>query len=350
LLYRFSYPFTYFLVIFGLVIFLMQPYYWNMILPAEFWYRQGIIFSAWLGLFAVNLKYLVPRLLFTNKISWFVLAIILSVVFVHLLEYMISNMMNMSELMQKARHSAGNFAQHHTKKSSFSPLILLITLYIMGTSTTIKVVQKWQKDNDLRQSLEKQNISTELSLLKAQINPHFFFNSLNSIYALTHIDVEKSREALLTLSRMMRYVIYETQSGFTFLSKEVEFLEDYVNLMKLRLTDNVSVKLEVGTYKDMQIASMLFLPYVENAFKHGVSGIHPSQIFISLQQVGMVVELKVINTLLSEKRVVMEESSGIGLANTQRRLELLYPNKYNLQILEDPEKKEYNLELKINLA
>jgi LytS/YehU family sensor histidine kinase len=242
-------------------------------------------------------------------------------------------------------------APTHKHKSGINPVIILATLLVLGISTTMSVVQKWQKDEVIRQSLERQKISTELSLLKAQINPHFFFNTLHSIYALTMINIETSREALHTLSRMMRYVLYETQSGTTLLSKEIEFLEDYINLMKLRLTEKVTVTFDQpSSLHDVPVAPMLFLPFVENAFKHGISALHPSHIHIAICQQDHTLQLNVRNTILPGKRVVLEESSGIGLSNTRRRLDLLYPGDYTLSVTEKTSENEFQVQLTLNLS
>jgi two-component system, LytTR family, sensor kinase len=349
LIYRYSYPLTNIMVVLGLALLLIQPMFWTITLPVEFWLKQGFIFIIWMALFFINMRFWVPSLLFENKLKAFIFLIIAAVLVAMALEIFLNFILNLPTLLAKARESAGiNFPTSSAIK--FNPIFFIATLFVLGISTTIKVVQKWQKDNEVRQTLEKQKISTELSMLKAQINPHFFFNTLNSIYALTHINIEKSREALHTLSRMMRYVIYDTQNGFTSLNKEMEFLEDYVNLMKLRLTDNVKVEFKSGAYKDLQVEPMLFLPFIENAFKHGVSGIHPSAIYIEFEQQDQTVKLAVRNTLLPEKRVVLEESSGIGLSNTQRRLDLLYPSKYNLNIKEDTAGNEYQVQLTLDLS
>ena len=340
------------LVLLGLLLLLCQPLAWDIELPVQFWIKQGVIFILWVGLFYLNTQLLVPRLLFENRIGAFTAAILGAVVFVMLASRLTDQWLNLPELMHQA-FNPGEDSKPHRAGGGWhvNPVMLLATLLVLGISTSIKTVQKWQLDTEIRQSLERQKISSELSFLKAQINPHFFFNTLHSIYALTMINIETSREALHTLSRMMRYVLYETQSGTTLLSKEIEFLEDYINLMKLRLTEKVTVIFEKPQpLQDVLVAPMLFLPFVENAFKHGVSALLPSRIHIAIQQQGQAVELDVCNTVLPEKRVVLEESSGIGLANTNRRLDLLYPGQYTLAVTEKTPDNEYCVHLKLNLS
>lgn len=156
------------------------------------------------------------------------------------------------------------------------------------------------------------------------------------------LDVEHAREALHRLSRMMRYVLYETQEGTVRLSQEIAFLQDYIQLMQLRLTDKVKVTFEKPEpYHDVSIAPMLLLPFLENAFKHGVSATQPSEIFVGLKQEGAALRVEVKNTLFSGKGPTLDESNGIGLVNTRRRLDLLYPNQYRLNITEQTPSNEY---------
>ncbi|MCJ8164182.1 histidine kinase [Pontibacter sp. E15-1] len=347
--YRHAYPLTHLLVLLGLLLLLCQPLAWDVVLPRQFWVKQGVLFCLWVGLFYLNIKVLVPRFLFQNREGVYIALVLGTVVGALLLNLAVDSWLNIPALMHKA-FNPGEAVSTHKPRFYVSPVMLLATLLVLGLSTSIKAVQKWQKDTEIRQLLERQRISSELSLLKAQINPHFFFNTLHSIYALTMINVETAREALHTLSRMMRYVLYETQSGTTLLSKEIEFLHDYVHLMKLRLTEKVTVTFDTpATVQDMPVAPMLFLPFVENAFKHGVSALLPSHIHIGLCQQGQRLQLDVCNTLLPEKRVVLEESSGIGLANTRRRLDLLYPGEYTLEITERTPENEYKVHLTLQL-
>ena len=341
------------LVLLGLLLLLCQPLAWDIELPIQFWVKQGVVFALWVGLFYLNTQLLVPRLLFHNRVGEFAAAVLGAVVCVMLASRLADVWLNLPELMHQAFNPGEASKPHKGGGGGFyvNPVMMLATLLVLGISTSIKTVQKWQLDAEIRQGLERQKISSELSFLKAQINPHFFFNTLHSIYALTMINIETSREALHTLSRMMRYVLYETQSGTTLLSKEIEFLEDYVNLMKLRLTEKVTVTFErPSPVQDVLVAPMLFLPYVENAFKHGVSALLPSRIYIGIHQQGQVLTLDVRNTILPEKRVVLEESSGIGLANTNRRLDLLYPGQYALAISEKTPENEYRVQLTLNLT
>ncbi|PSR56357.1 sensor histidine kinase [Adhaeribacter arboris] len=338
-------------VLLAFLLLLFQPLTSEVKLPFQFWIKQAILFGAWLGTFYLNAKVWVPKLLLTNRTGWFFIAALGTAVGVVLLIYLVEVGLHIPELMHQAFHPG------KPRKAGMGPPlysligVLFSTIMVLAIGTSITTVQKWQKDAQLRQLLEQEKTSTELSFLKAQINPHFFFNTLNNIYALTMINIDSSRQALHTLSRMMRYVLYETTSGTTLLSKELGFIEDYIKLMQLRLTENVEVAFcKPNPVNDVMIAPMLLLPFVENAFKHGVSTILPCHIQIKVEQQGSELRVHVNNTIVNEKKLVLEESTGIGLVNTRRRLDLLYPGNYQLTAGENTPENEYQVHLTLNLS
>jgi two-component system, LytTR family, sensor kinase len=316
-------------------IFLVHPLSWGVELPNEFWIKQIFQFTLLIGAFYLSTLVLVPKLLLTNQIGWFILANVGLIAFMILFRQQADDWLNMRELMHQAFHPPGPSPAGRLKRETFDLFGMLITLGILSISTSMVLVQKWQRDAQLRQVQEQQRVETELAFLKAQINPHFFFNTLNNIYALTLIDGETAREALHKLSRLMRYVLYDTQAATTLLSKEVAFVQDYIELMKLRLTDNVTVHFEPPQpLYDASIAPMLLLPFIENAFKHGVSGVQPSHIHIDMSQPdARHLRVAVRNSRFADKTEPSpERSNGIGLVNTRRRLDLLYPGRYSLTV------------------
>jgi len=230
-------------------------------------------------------------------------------------------------------------------------LTLAISALVMGISTSMTTIQKWQKDKQEREELEKDKVTSELSFLKAQINPHFFFNTLNNIYALTQVDADVAGKAIHQLSRMMRYLLYDTQQGHTLLSQEIAFVKDYISLMQLRLTDAVKVNIDTpSNLKDVPLAPMIFLPFVENAFKHGVSATQQSHIDIIILQKDNILDLTVKNSIMKDNSVSLDTNSGIGLVNTRRRLDLLYPGKYKLEVSELNADNEYTVHLTLDLS
>ncbi|GAA4448161.1 histidine kinase [Nibrella saemangeumensis] len=337
-------------ILLGFSLFMFQPLTWQVDLPYQFWMKQIIFFSLLVGLFYLNAEVWVPKLLFQNRTSLFVGVMLAVIAVVMVLSRQVELYLNLPELMHKAFHPDGGprFQRRGVRIDWF---MLLTTTVVLGISTSIRAVQKWQKDTQIRQELEQAKVTTELSFLKAQINPHFFFNTLNNIYALTLIDTDMAREALHKLSRMMRYVLYETQNGTTLLSKELDFVEDYIQLMQLRLTEKVKVEFDKPSpLRDVPVAPMLLLPFVENAFKHGVSALHPSRIYVGVRQYNGTLDLEVRNTLFAEKTLSLDQGSGIGLANTRRRLDLLYPDNYKLAVTEMTPENEYSVRLSLHLS
>lgn len=335
--------------LFAFILLFYQPLSWDVALPAEFWLKQGYILLLLVFIFYLNSRILVPQLLMKNYNLLFILVIVTVALLAGPLVRMADDLLNLPELMDKAFNAAG-MLRPPKRRDRVDIFLMMMTLMIVGISTSLTLIQKWQADKQLRESLEKDKIGSELSFLKAQINPHFFFNTLNNIYALTHVDVEKSRQALHKLSRMMRYLLYDTQAGITPLSKEVSFIVDYIELMKLRLNDTTQVKFEGPLLRgDIQIAPMLFLPYIENAFKHGVSTVENSVIAIALHMEQQVLTLEVRNTIFKENAVVADSYSGIGLSNTKRRLDLLYPGKHTFSAAASADEKEFIVQLTLVL-
>ncbi|GAB3705108.1 histidine kinase [Spirosoma flavus] len=315
--------------------------------PTIFWIRQVIFFGLMIGAFYLNAHVLVPRLLLPGQTTRYTLTVLGIVVLLMAILAGIEYSFDLPTLMHRTFHPDGN---SRPKLYGWIQPSLFAIVLVLCISTSIAMLQKWQTDANLRTALEQAKTTSELSFLKAQINPHFFFNTLNNIYALTLIDVETAREALHRLSRMMRYVLYETQSGTTLLSKEIAFLGDYIQLMQLRLTDKVSVTFDTPSpLRDEPIAPMIFLPFLENAFKHGVSALEPSWIHIEIQQRERQLLMEVRNTLFPQKSTSLEAGNGIGLVNTRRRLDLLYPNQYALTIDDQPGDGEYRVHLTLNL-
>jgi two-component system LytT family sensor kinase len=332
----------------GYLLFFAQSFSADIRLPDLFWVRQGIFLGLMVGTFYLNLLVLVPRLLLVNKTGSYLLALLGIILTVLMLIGVVEFSFDLPRLVHLAFHPDGKGTPHFY--GWIQPTLFMIIL-VLGISTSIALVQKRQTEIDIRLALEQAKTVSELSFLKAQINPHFFFNTLNNIYALTLLDGETAREALHRLSRMMRYVLYETQSGSTLLSKELAFLNDYVQLMALRLTDKVTVRIDTpSTVHDLPVAPMIFLPFVENAFKHGVSAVHTSWINVTVQQQEKQVLLDVRNTLFADKLPSLEVGNGIGLTNTRRRLDLLYPGQYTLLIDEHTPAGEYQVQLTLNLS
>ncbi len=212
----------------------------------------------------------------------------------------------------------------------------------------IFVLIDWIKSLKQKAELITQNQASELALLRSQVSPHFLFNTLNNIDSLIFLDKEKASASVIKLSEIMRYMIYETSDEKVLLSKEIEYLESYISLQRLRLKnqDYIVFKVDGSTDKKM-IAPMLFIPFVENAFKHGLKQLPSPGIIINLKIEEN--EISFVSTNYFEKNDTnkKDRTSGIGLVNVKRRLELIYPKKHDLEITK--ENGEYTINLKIQL-
>ena len=206
-----------------------------------------------------------------------------------------------------------------------------IAFLMVGFNIAIKLFFKSFRDEEMLKELEHQHLQSELQYLKYQINPHFFMNTLNNIHALVDIDTGKAKSTLVELSKLMRYVLYEASNRTTLLSREVQFLENYIGLMSLRYTDKVSIETEFpAEIPEVQIPPLLFISFVENAFKHGVSYRNSSFIRVRIQ-------LEEDNRLSfrctnSNNGSADEQHHGIGLENIRKRLRILFGNDYTLSI------------------
>jgi sensor histidine kinase YesM len=336
------------------VLLILSPLSWRMgelELPVQYWLKQIYLVGLLISIFYLNAWGIVPKFLLKGKNYLYLGVILLGAVLFYGLIVYFEQFIQYGEKM----HALFNPDKPYLPNKRWVPgdvFQMLLYVISIGLSTSVALVEKWQKDEALRGELERQRINTELSYLKAQINPHFFFNTLNNIYSLTTLDVSKAQEALLKLSRMMRYVLYENQKDTTLLSKEVKFIEDYLELMKMRLSQKVHllVKLEEPS-EDLVIAPMLFLPFLENCFKHGVSSQQESEISISLEVMGDTVFFEAKNSIFPIQPDSPEAlENGIGLVNTQRRLSILYPEKHRLKLGKDEISGQYGVHLTINLA
>ena len=197
--------------------------------------------------------------------------------------------------------------------------------------------------------LENRQLNSELRFLKAQVNPHFLFNTLNNLYYLAVNQSDQTPEVIAKLSGMMRYMIHESNTETVPLSKEVAYMENYLDLEKLRLNEEVPITFEVnGQISGTRITPLILITFLENAFKHGISNTrNDSWITVSLDIVGSSLHYQVANSMVVQGEKTVREASGIGLASVRRRLELSYPGKYELRIEED--QKRHKVDLKIDL-
>jgi hypothetical protein len=223
---------------------------------------------------------------------------------------------------------------------------VLIALLMFSFNLAVKLFMKTMRNTVLMQELEHSNLQNELKYLKYQINPHFFMNTLNNIHALIDIDTAEAKRMLMELSRLMRYVLYEANKRTILLSKEVDFLNHYIELMRIRYSDKLHIQTHFPTDAgDVQVPPLLFVTFVENAFKHGVSNQHKSFIECAMKVVGSYITFSCSN---SKSYVTEELQHGIGLDNIRKRLDLLFGEDY--QLLTQEQSESYHISLTIPTA
>lgn len=220
-------------------------------------------------------------------------------------------------------------------------------LLISGAALSIRATQKWMLEEQDRKSLEVEKATIELAWLKNQVSPHFFFNTLNNIHSLIESNPSFAQKSVHKLSKLMRYLLYESNATLITLSKEIAFIENYMGLMKLKLTDKVKVSFNYPAIPaNISIPPLLFNPLIENAFKFGVSYQEESFIKIELEIEDKKITLMVENSI--SKNHPLQEQLGIGLANLRQRLDLLYTKNYDLQVEEDSDTYKVKLEIPID--
>ncbi len=223
----------------------------------------------------------------------------------------------------------------HTKSFwHINPFYSFFNIYtVVSLFAVIKLMKYWYRNQQLKTELERKNKSSELALLRTQLNPHFLFNTLNNIDTLITSDQAKASDAVIKLSEIMRFTLYEASNDRVPLEREINYLENYIALQQLRLKNPYFVRFENSSNcKGMTIAPMLFIPFVENAFKHGLKNVVAPGIEISLTCENDVLKFEVVNRYSNIEEQNKDATSGIGLANTRKRLKLLYPDKHKLEI------------------
>ncbi len=224
--------------------------------------------------------------------------------------------------------------------------------FLVGVlSTVLRVVMDWWRYQNEKQQLLTQNMQSELRFLKSQINPHFLFNTLNNLYALTLRKSDRAPEIVLKLSEIMRYMLYECNERRVLLSKEVQYIHNYLDLERLRQTRDVDISFVAeGRISEQMVAPLLFIPFLENSFKHGLNHAVQGNGFVRLALRVQDEDLEFIIENSKADHVPRQEhprSGGIGLVNVRQRLQLLYPENHVLEIADEPRRYRVTLHLKL---
>lgn len=272
--------------------------------------------------FYVNYLYLVKRFLFSRQIWQYIVVNLLLFTALTIITHFIMGIIMQEENMRPP---------HHSEEGFFIRFVLfdyVKFLFIAALSVALKMTNSWYKAEAERKDLEKTRSEAELQNLKSQLNPHFLFNTLNNIYSLIAINQDRAQEAIHELSRLLRYMLYDSSYQFVTLEKDLDFVCNYIELMRIRLPEHAELRTDIQRQSpDIRIAPLLFISIIENAFKHGVSNNKPC--FIDIR---IVAEQKQIRCSIRNSYFPKDEQdksgSGIGIVNLQKRLELLYPDTH----------------------
>ena len=223
---------------------------------------------------------------------------------------------------------------------------VMLALFMNGANSAIKLMYQSIRDEQQMEALKQQNLQAEMDYLKYQINPHFFMNTLNNIHALIDIDPECAKNAVIELSKMMRYVLYDSGRERISLEHDMQFLMNYIELMRIRYTDAVDIRVDYPRESSSRVSipPLLLIVFVENAFKHGVSYNRRSFIHLKVEYA----DDKVTSTIVNSRHAPHDKNrkKGIGLENVHKRLELIYgPRGYTLDIREQPDTYTVRLEI-----
>lgn len=282
--------------------------------------------------FYINSEFLTSKFIARGKFTSYIFAVLILTLICFLLNYELKSYI---------------ITEHPVRLYDFRTIFPSIFVMSMGTlfGLVSYLVKEARKTNDLQQ----ERLKSELSFLRSQISPHFIFNVLNSIVYLIRSKSDQAETVTIKLSELLRYMLYESDNKRVLLSKEVEYLNNYIELQKIRFGDDIKLNVDInGNFGSQTIEPMLLIPFVENAFKHGVGSNNEAEINVSLSSKDENLVFEVSNSLGKIDNEQKEKKSGIGLKNVKRRLELLYDDNYDLEIYENKSnfKVSLNLELK----
>lgn len=309
-----------------------EPDYLKSVTDALF----QVLFTA--AISYLNYFILLPRLLNHKRLGQYLLEFIVPFIIIITIHIALKRYIYSEASTRQLNYlNSTRFAVTH------SITVIFITVFV----GMLKFVEDWFELEAKKKEIENEKLTAELRFLKAQINPHFLFNTLNNLYYLATVNSPKTPEVIDKLSQMMRYMLYDSNHVKVPVTKEIEYMKNYIDLEKLRLDNKVPIDFKIsGNVENKQIVPLIFITFLENAFKHGVSNTSKKAfVNISINISGNNCEYIVENNKLTPKTEDDLAKSGIGLLNVKRRLELSYPEKYELNVIETDTRYLVNLSL-----
>lgn len=304
----------------------------------QFHWLEAVFYTTLLAaFFYANTLILIPKLLGRKKIKLYIFSIFIIITVIVGIKILTEYILN-PEMFERSW-----FLGKTITDSIFASLI------VITIGGGLKITKEWFKNEKLKKEIESEKLVAELALMKSQINPHFLFNTLNNIRSLVRKNSPNSDAAIIKLSQLMRYMLYDAANDYVPLEKEIEYLQNYIDLQRLRLPEKVDINFEIiENKKGHQIQPMLFIPFVENAFKHGVSYLEDSKVHLKLLVEENSLYFSIWNNMNIRKDefIKSEERAGFGLKNIQQRLEFLYPDQHELKICTEHGTFTVNLHIK----
>ncbi|MFA6275105.1 MAG: sensor histidine kinase [Pedobacter sp.] len=294
------------------------------------------------SLFYINALILIPDIIKKRQKTWLYLFLLVGLIVVAVVIKLGIAVMYPEIILE---HMGPNKKKSMQSYDGYLIQALFITGFFVVISSLLKFATDWFSNERIQRNLESEKKDMELQFLKSQLNPHFLFNSLNNIYSLAYQKSEKTADAILKLSEIMRYMIYESNDSWVDLNKEVEYVKSFVELQKLRFKDGAAVEITInGEIDGQHIVPLILISFVENAFKHGVANDHEDPIKINI-----IANQKILHFSVSNKKSKTNKDAmgGVGLNNVERRLQLLYPDRYKLNIVNSAT--HYTTELMLDL-
>lgn len=294
------------------------------------------IFFLWIGTFCLNYFWLVPRYFLQKKFLKYIIFLVLG----YWLLSVGSGQLAFFLYADQAADSTAIFGRQEIRPEFFVMFHLVNLLFVILLTVAAISLRATQLNKLLQKEkaqMEKERTEGELERLKGQLNPHFLFNTLNNISSLAAFDPDATQAAIARLSDMLRYVLYETSDARVPLQKDLDFIQNYIDLMNIRYEDTLHLDVDLKTsHPEYQIPPMLFISLLENAFKYGASSLHECRLQARLEeQINMEGKFEsltftVKNTLLTDEEMRNKKKGGVGIENLEKRLDLLYPDKYQL--------------------
>jgi two-component system LytT family sensor kinase len=274
--------------------------------------------------FYLNYNLLIPKFLLRKQLLLYTLLVIVSLA---LVVFMAAGYFHLYDRIGE------NLRQSPHLIPRRAILVIFPAIIAFALSSTIRVTNEWFRNEKRKGELENEKLASELAFLKSQVNPHFLFNILNNICSLARKKSDDTENAIIKLSQLMRYMLDDSKEQKVALSKELDYLDNYIELQRLRISDKAEVVVKVeGDTESYLIEPLLLIPFVENAFKHGISYLEHSKIEIALSVEAQRLSFTVLNTNFKDQAMSLPAEEGIGLKNVRRRLDLLYPGKHTLTV------------------